>query len=310
MINYLSIDVEDYFQVSAFEKVSSPSSWNDREMRVERNTEKVLGLLGERKVKATFFILGWVAERCPNLIRSIASEGHEVASHGYAHQRVDCQGRTMFRQDIRRSKGLLEDLTGEPVLGYRAPSYSISRDTFWAFDELYLAGYRYDSSIFPIRHDFYGIPDWPRFSGWVVRTDKGDWIPAGDKREESPALFEIPITTLKIGAKSLPIAGGGYFRLFPYAFTRWGLRRINRADRQPFLFYVHPWEFDPQQPRMSGISAKSRVRHYLNLTRTENRFKQLLRDFDFVPVSKCMTAAKDSLTNAKCHPPINFTGIP
>jgi polysaccharide deacetylase family protein (PEP-CTERM system associated) len=284
MINYLSIDVEDYFQVSAFEKVSTPSTWDKWELRVERNTDRVLALLDEAAVKATFFVLGWVAERCPGLVKRIAEQGHEVASHGYGHQRVSTQSRAGFREDVRSSKAILEELAGKEVIGYRAPSYSISRDTFWAFDELCEAGYRYDSSIFPIRHDFYGIPDWPRFAGWAVKSAEGSWQAAADHRGAEKALYELPITTLRLAGKSLPIAGGGYFRLFPYAFTRWGLERINRREQQPFVFYLHPWEFDPGQPRMAGAGAKSRFRHYLNLSRTEGRFRRLLKDFAFEPI--------------------------
>jgi polysaccharide deacetylase family protein (PEP-CTERM system associated) len=292
MTNYLSIDVEDYFQVSAFEKVSPPSVWDKRELRVERNTNRVLALLDEAAVKATFFVLGWVAERCPGLVKRIAGQGHEVASHGYGHRRLSNQSRTEFRDDVRRGKTILEELVGQEVIGYRAPSYSISRQTFWAFDELLEAGFRYDSSVFPIRHDFYGISDWPRFAGWAVKSDAGGWQAASDRGGAAQVLYEVPITTLKLAGKNLPIAGGGYFRLFPYAFTRWGLERINRRDRQPFVFYLHPWEFDPDQPRMRGISAKSRFRHYLNLDKTEKRFRKLLGDFDFVPVSECMAAGK------------------
>jgi polysaccharide deacetylase family protein (PEP-CTERM system associated) len=294
MTNYLSIDVEDYFQVSAFEKVSPPETWNRRELRVERNTEKVLGILAEFSVKGTFFVLGWVAERCPELVKKIAAEGHEVASHGYGHQRVPNQGRGEFRQDVRRSKAILEALTGREVIGYRAPSYSISKETFWAFDELHEAGYRYDSSIFPIRHDFYGIPEWPRFAGYAVKVREGNWTAAAAVEGRAAALFEVPITTLRFAGRNLPVAGGGYFRLFPYAFTRWGLSRINKKENKPFVFYLHPWELDPEQPRMRGISAKSRFRHYLSLDKTEKRFRQLLRDFDFVPVSECIAVKSES----------------
>ncbi|SEA44685.1 polysaccharide deacetylase family protein, PEP-CTERM locus subfamily [Desulfuromusa kysingii] len=278
--NYLTIDVEDYFHVSAFEKLSAPETWAGRECRVERNTDLVLSLLADNEVKATFFILGWVAERYPQLAVKIANLGHEVASHGYLHQRVALQDRETYKQDIRRGKGLLEDQIGAAVLGYRAPSYSITRQTSWAFDELLEAGFKYDSSIFPMQHDFYGIPDWPRFSGYAVKN--------GGKWEDSPALMdgqtgiqEIPITTLQFGDRNLPIAGGGYFRLLPYAITRWGLKQINNKEQEPFVFYLHPWEFDPQQPRMAGASAKSRFRHYLNLGKTESRFKRLISDFSF-----------------------------
>lgn len=287
IVNYLSIDVEDYFHVSAFEAVSPPSGWCDREMRVERNTDRILSLLSAKSVKATFFVLGWVAERCPELVRAIASEGHEIASHGYGHQRVCNQSRTEFREDIRRSKTLLEDLSGQRVIGYRAPSYSISRETFWAFDELCEAGYRYDSSIFPIGHDLYGLRDWPRFPTQAVRSSDGQWRshPSADSNLPS-TLLEIPITTLNLGGRNLPIAGGGYFRLYPYLLTRWGLSRINLTEKQAFVFYLHPWEIDPEQPRMSGAKLKSRVRHYLNLDKTEHRLNRLLSDFKFRKISE------------------------
>ncbi len=280
IINFLTIDVEDYFQVSAFEKVSPPTSWGERELRVEANTERVLAILDVDGIKATFFVLGWVAERCPQLVKRIAACGHEVASHGYGHQRVGEQSQVAFCEDIRRSKSILEDLAGVEVMGYRAPSYSISHQTPWAFDELLAAGYRYDSSVFPIQHDFYGIPDWPRFARPVSKGVDGRWF-AGDLSQNSAPLIELPITTLQLGRKNFPIAGGGYFRLFPYELTRWGLNRINQAEGQPFVFYLHPWEFDPGQPRMGNAGWKSRFRHYLNLNKTEKRFQKLLGDFRF-----------------------------
>ncbi len=282
--NYLTIDVEDYFHVSAFEDLSPPDTWAERECRVERNTDRILQILDESGVKATFFILGWVAERYPQLVRTIADAGHEVASHGYLHQRVALQDRQVYREDIRRAKSLLEEQTGRKVLGYRAPSYSITRQTSWAFDELVDAGFEYDSSIFPMRHDFYGIPDWPRFSGYAVKKD-GQWLAADQPQAGEKAIREYPITTLNLLGRNLPIAGGGYFRLLPYAVTSWGLRRINQQEQKPFVFYLHPWEFDPNQPRMAGAKAKSRFRHYLNLHRTEQRFKCLLRDFRFTSLA-------------------------
>jgi polysaccharide deacetylase family protein (PEP-CTERM system associated) len=284
-INYLSIDVEDYFQVSAFEAVSQPESWDARPLRVERNTEKILELLAERNVKATFFILGWVAARCPGLVQRIAAAGHEVASHGYRYQRLTTLARAEFRHDIRSSKCLLESLSGQPVHGYRAPSYSISAATPWAFDELLDAGYTYDSSIFPIVHDLYGIRDWPRFTRYAVKTKDGSWQTVERPVDGQPFLMEVPISTLNLAGRNLPIAGGGYFRLFPYAVTRWGLQRINRQERKPFTFYLHPWEFDPAQPKMQGAGWKSNFRHYLNLCKTESRFKRLLVDFDFTTIS-------------------------
>lgn len=308
MINALTIDVEDYFHVSAFEEISPPASWSSRELRVDRNTDRVLSLLAEAEVKSTFFVLGWVAERCPDLIRRIGREGHEIASHGYGHQRVPTQGRTAFREDIRRSKRLLEDLTGLPVIGYRAPSYSISPRSMWAFDELLEAGYRYDSSVFPVRHDFYGMPSWPRFPSMVRRGEDGRWEPGavpGDPRARrengdevrGQDILEVPISTLRVGKTNLPIAGGGYFRLYPYPLTRWGLRRINDKEQTPVVFYVHPWEFDPNQPRMAGAGLKSRFRHYFNLRKTEERFRRLLKDFRFQPLCVLM---KDRF--ARLHP--------
>ena len=281
--NYLTIDVEDYFHVSAFENISPPETWSQRECRVERNTDLVLSLFDDHNVKGTFFILGWVAEKYPQITKQIAAHGHEIACHGYRHQRVSTQDRETYRADIRKAKTILEDQTGEPVLGYRAPSYSITRETDWAFDELLEAGFQYDSSIFPMKHDFYGIPDWPRFSGYAVKND-GAWRAAESADPDISSIREIPITTLKLGTRNLPIAGGGYFRLLPYGVTRWGLKRINNKEHQPFVFYLHPWEFDPEQPKMAGAGRKSRFRHYLNLDKTEGRFRKLLRDFDFVPL--------------------------
>ena len=213
-------------------------------------------------------------------MQRIAAEGHEIASHGYGHQRVTQQTREQCREDIRYSKALLENISGQPVIGYRAPSYSISRATFWAFDELCDAGYRYDSSIFPIRHDFYGIPDWHRFAGPAVKVAEGHWQWRRQSNGEKN-IMELPITTLRFAGRNLPIAGGGYFRLFPYELTRRGLQRINHGEQQNFVFYLHPWEFDPGQPRMAGAGWKSNFRHYLNLHKTEERFRRLLGDFRF-----------------------------
>jgi polysaccharide deacetylase family protein (PEP-CTERM system associated) len=291
IVNYLTIDVEDYYHVSAFEKISPPSTWAGRASRVERNTELVLDILDEYHTKATFFILGWVAERYPQLTKNIFQRGHEIASHGYLHQRVALQDRSTYRADIRRGKTLLEDQIGTAVLGYRAPSYSITRETCWAFDELLDAGFQYDSSIFPMKHDFYGIPDWPRFSGYAVKSGE-NWDASEKPDAEGKSIKELPITTLSLGGKNLPIAGGGYFRLLPYALTKWGLKRINEQEQQPFVFYLHPWEFDPQQPRMAGASAKSRFRHYLNLGKTEQRFRQLLNDFEFMPIADGLLGKK------------------
>jgi polysaccharide deacetylase family protein (PEP-CTERM system associated) len=302
MLNALTIDVEDYFQVSAFEQCVSRDSWDNFTLRVEDNTKRILGFLDEFQVKATFFVLGWIAERCPALVREIAQKGHEVASHGYGHKRIYNQTREEFRDDIRKSKDILEQLSGIMVHGYRAPSYSLSMDTLWAYDELLDAGYQYDSSVFPIRHDLYGIPHWPRFPFTVEKLADGQWRPISVQRTAysvqgladndscplspvpCPLFQEIPITTLSLAGKNFPIAGGGYFRLFPYPFTRWGLKRINREEGRPFVFYIHPWEMDPKQPRIDGACSKSLFRHYLNLHRTEERFRRLLAEFRFAPI--------------------------
>lgn len=262
--NALTIDVEDYFQVSAFAPYIDRAGWDARECRVERNVDRILALLAEHGATATFFVLGWVAERYPQLVRRIAAQGHEVASHGYGHERASDLAPPDFDADVRRAKGVLEDLSGTAVAGYRAPSFSIGPGNWWAFDALAASGHRYSSSIYPIRHDHYGMPDAPRFAH-----------PVAD------GLIEIPITTLRMLERNLPSSGGGYFRLLPYAVSRWMLRRVNTVDRQPAVFYFHPWEIDPGQPRIDGIDAKTRFRHYLNLERTEGRLRSLLRDFEW-----------------------------
>lgn len=262
-VNAMSVDVEDWFQVSAFEGSIARSSWDSLDCRVERNVERILGLFEDARIKATFFTLGWIAERYPQVVRSIVGSGHELASHGYSHVRATEQSEREFREDVTRTKAMLEDLSGVAVNGYRATSYSINRRNLWALDELQRAGYRYSSSIYPIRHDLYGMPEAPRFA---FRTRPG-------------AILEIPITTIDLGPKRIPCGGGGFFRLFPYAWSRWALRRVNREERQPGVFYFHPWEIDPQQPRVSHAPLRSRVRHYLALERMEPRLKQLLRDF-------------------------------
>ena len=260
--NALTIDVEDYFQVSAFAPYIRRQDWDSRECRVERNVGRILEMLAERDVKATFFTLGWIAERYPQLVRGIVQGGHELASHGYGHERASDLSPEAFSQDIRRAKALLEDLGGAPVLGYRAPSFSIGVGNLWAFDQLARAGYQYSSSIYPIQHDHYGMPDSPRFA---YRVGSG--------------LLEIPVTTLRVMNRNLPSSGGGYFRLLPYSLSRWMLRRVNQQDREPAIFYFHPWEIDAGQPRIAGIDAKTRFRHYVNIGRTEGRLQQLLQDF-------------------------------
>ncbi len=260
--NALTIDVEDYFQVSAMAPYIRRDEWETRECRVERNVERILQLLEARGTQATFFTLGWVAERYPQLVRRIVAGGHELASHGHGHERASDLDRAAFRADLDRAKKLLEDIGGVPVRGYRAPSFSIGHGNLWAFDTLLETGHAYSSSIYPIRHDHYGMPDAPRFAH---RRDNG--------------LLEIPVTTVRMGSRNLPSSGGGWFRLFPYAVTRWMIRQVNRVDRQSAIFYFHPWEIDPAQPRIAGIDAKTRFRHYVNIGRTDARLQQLLQDF-------------------------------
>lgn len=260
--NALTIDVEDYFQVSAFARYIPRSDWARRECRVERNVERILQLLGERGTKGTFFTLGWIAERYPQLVRDIVAQGHELASHGYAHERASDLGRDAFRDDVVRAKQLLEDVGGVAVKGYRAPSFSIGRGNLWAFETLARAGYRYSSSIYPIHHDHYGMPDSPRFA-----------YPVGC------GLLEVPVTTLRLFKRNVPSSGGGYFRLLPYAVTRWMLRRVNDDEQESAVFYFHPWEIDLQQPRIAGIDARTRFRHYVNIAHTESKLRRLLEDF-------------------------------
>jgi polysaccharide deacetylase family protein (PEP-CTERM system associated) len=264
IVNALTIDVEDYFQVSAFAPYIARSEWDDRACRVERNVERILFLLDECRAKATFFVLGWIAERHPSLPRRIVDGGHELASHGHGHQRAGELGEESFFADVDASKKRLEDLTGQRVKGYRAPSFSIGEKTPWAFDCLERAGYLYSSSVYPIRHDHYGMPDAPRFA---YRAAGG--------------LLEIPPATARLFSRNWPAGGGGYFRLLPYGASRWLLERINRRDGQPAVFYFHPWEIDHEQPRIPGIDLKTRFRHYLNLRRTEERLRRLLGDFSW-----------------------------
>lgn len=262
-VNAMTVDVEDYFQVSAFESHVEKSQWQAIPCRVEANTRKILDLFAQHDIKATFFTLGWVAERYPDLVRDIVAQGHELASHGWEHIRVNTQTPDEFRQDIDRTRKLLQDVSGAPILGYRAASYSIGAGQAWAWDELAEAGHVYSSSIVPIHHDLYGIPDAPRFP---FRT-------ANDR------LLEIPITTLALAGKNINCGGGGWFRLFPYAFSRWAMRRVNSGDGEAGIFYFHPWEIDPAQPRPEGLGVKTRFRHYLNLEKTYSRLERLIQDF-------------------------------
>ena len=262
--NALTIDVEDYFQVSAFAPHIARGDWDRRECRVEANVQRILEMLEGHATKATFFTLGWVAQRYPQMVRSIVAQGHELASHGYGHQRASDLTQDAFSADIRLAKSILEDLCDVEVIGYRAPSFSIGTANLWAFDSLAAAGYRYSSSVYPIRHDHYGMPDSPRFAHRV-----------------GGGLLEIPVTTLRILNRNLPSSGGGYFRLFPYALSRWMLRRVNESDHESAIFYFHPWEIDVDQPRVAGISAKTRFRHYVNIGKMQSRLERLLNDFSW-----------------------------
>jgi len=373
MINILTIDLEDYFQVHAFSDVIKYDDWSNFECRIERNTDHLLEMLGEVKtqhstlstqnsessnsvlspqpsqlsnaaalstssphhsstsspkndsainnqqstinnpIRATFFVLGWIAERYPDLIRRIQKEGHEIACHGYAHRLVYTQSREEFRQDVKRAKSILEDVTGKEVIGYRAPSYSITNKARWAFEVLAEEGFKYDSSIFPIRHDFYGMPEAPRFPFAVslngnnnvefsvlnfefnssknptLDTQHSPLDPRPSPLDPRHSLIEFPLSTVKLFGANFPISGGGYFRLFPYPLIRKGLKSINQKEGKPFIFYMHPWEIDPDQPRVKGASSRSRFRHYVNLHKTEDRFRRLLEDFQFSTIRELLT---------------------
>jgi polysaccharide deacetylase family protein (PEP-CTERM system associated) len=275
VVNAMTIDVEDYFHVSVFDGVVPRTQWEHLETRVCANTERLLALFAEHRVQATFFVLGWVAERLPELVGRIAAGGHEIASHGYAHRLIYDQTPAAFREDVRRAKGLLEDQSGTPVRGYRAPSYSVTPRSLWALDILIEEGYRYDSSIFPIRHDRYGIPLSPRHPFVLKRHGR--------------VLVEAPASTIRMGPVNLPIGGGGYFRILPYAWTRWGIARVNNTEGRPVIFYLHPWEIDPGQPALR-TSLMGRFRHYRNLALTEARLRRLLREFQFAPMLAAINA--------------------
>lgn len=272
--NALTVDVEDYFQVSALAPYIPRARWEDLPCRVEQNVDRLLDLFSRNGAKATFFTLGWIAERYPSLVRRIVDHGHELASHGFEHLRASDQSRSELSSDIDRAKKLLEDIGGQEVRGYRAPSFSIGQSNLWAFDAILKAGYSYSSSVYPVRHDHYGMPDAPRFPYRV-----------GD------GLLEIPITTVQLFGRNLPAGGGGYFRFLPYAVSRWSLERFNRIEAAPAVFYMHPWEIDPDQPRVEGPGLKTRFRHYVNLHRTEPRLERLLQDFQWDRMDKVFQLA-------------------
>jgi polysaccharide deacetylase family protein (PEP-CTERM system associated) len=274
VVNALSIDVEDYFQVSAFTPFISREEWGYTPCRVESAVDRILERLADANARATFFTLGWVAERHPLLIRRIVAAGHEIASHGYGHERASHLRRETFREDIGHAKALLEDLSGVSVKGYRAPSFSVGRHNLWAFECIAEEGYRYSSSVYPIRHDHYGMPEAPRFPYQPI-----------------DGLVEIPITTLRVFGINIPGGGGGYFRLMPYALSRWIVERVNRVEGEPAVFYFHPWELDGGQPRIRGISTKAHFRHYFNLGRMEQRLTRLLVDFAWDSMDRVFASA-------------------
>jgi polysaccharide deacetylase family protein (PEP-CTERM system associated) len=269
--NALTVDVEDYFQVEAFAGLIDREDWPSFDCRVERNVDRILAMFERADVTATFFTLGWIAKKHPILIRKIVDAGHELASHGTMHLRAATQSPDDFRDDVVSAKALLEDLSGVEVKGYRAPSFSITRDTLWILDELERAGYRYSSSTYPIHHDLYGIPEAPRFAF---------------RPFEGRDFLEIPVTSVRLFNTNLPCGGGGYFRLLPYWMSNYGLNRVRNADNQPCMFYFHPWEIDPGQPRIPGASLKTRLRHYTNLGRMEKRLIKLLGAFDWQRVDR------------------------
>jgi polysaccharide deacetylase family protein (PEP-CTERM system associated) len=264
IINAMTVDVEDYFQVSAFEKNILRDDWNKLELRVERNTFKLLELFEKHQVKSTFFTLGWVAERCPNLIKAIVEQGHELASHSYDHQRVFNMTPEQFRQDLTKSKQILEDISGQKIIGYRAPSFSINDSNIWVYEILNELGFLYSSSTYPVQHDLYGVPHWPRFA-----------------YQRPEGITEVPIPTIHHNNKNLGIGGGGYFRLYPYWLSKKRIERYLADEKQPYNFYFHPWEIDPEQPKVESASIKSKLRHYVNLSRMENKIVRLLTDYQW-----------------------------
>jgi polysaccharide deacetylase family protein (PEP-CTERM system associated) len=281
--NVLTIDVEEYFHVSAFERVIEPSDWPRCESRVERSVTRLMEMLDEHRVRATFFVLGWVAERRPALVRAIAEAGHEVACHSYAHRLIYSQTRETFAADVRRARAVIEDATGRPVQGYRAPSFSIVERTLWALDVLVAEGFRYDSSIFPIRHDRYGMPSAPR-------------APHRRRTASGASIWELPPATVRLFGASMPVAGGGYLRHLPPGIMRWGIHRLNGVDRLPAVIYLHPWEIDPGQPRQP-VGRLTAWRHYGNLDKTESRLEALLRAFEFGP-AEALLAGLESRARA------------
>jgi len=264
----MTVDVEDYFHVSAFEKNITREQWSSLPLRVEQNTERLLELFSQHQVKSTFFVLGWVAERCPTLIQKIVEQGHELASHGYDHQRATQMDEQSFYQDVYKSKSILEDVSGVQVKGYRAPSFSINESNEWVYQVLVELGFVYSSSTYPISHDLYGVPHWPRF-----------------KHQRDEGIVEIPVPTLRKQQQNTGIGGGGYFRLYPYWFSKKRIDSFHQQEHQPYSFYFHPWEIDPLQPKVQGASIKSKIRHYLNLSRMEDKIVRLLEDYQWTTMA-------------------------
>ncbi|MBL4763678.1 MAG: DUF3473 domain-containing protein [Colwellia sp.] len=269
IINAMTVDIEDYFHVAAFEQNIAPTNWSNLELRVERNTHRLLELFSQYKVKSTFFTLGWVAERCPNLIKAIVEQGHELASHSYAHQRAFTQTQQEFRDDLAKSKQILEDAAGQAIIGYRAPSFSVNDSNTWVYDILMELGFEYSSSTYPIEHDLYGVPHWPRF-----KYERPECY-------QNKKIIEIPVPTSRKNGKNTGIGGGGYFRLYPYWLSKRRIDAYLKAEQQPYSFYFHPWEIDPEQPKISGASVKSMLRHYLNLSKMEGKVIRLLEDYQW-----------------------------
>jgi len=283
-INALSVDVEDWFQVGAFETTIHRKDWYKLTPRVERNTDVLLDMFARRNVKATFFTLGWVAERHPQLVRRIVDAGHELASHGYDHQRVFTLTPDQFRADLRQTRDLLEQAGGAAVIGYRAPSFSIDARTPWAHTILAEEGYRYSSSVAPVKHDHYGWPQAPRFA----------FRPVADSE-----LLELPVTTARLFGRTVAAGGGGFFRLFPYAFSRWAVRQVNQSAGRPAILYFHPWEIDPDQPRVANAPLKSRLRHYTNLSVMASKLERLIDEFEWTRVDNLIDAQRK---DAPCWP--------
>jgi len=287
ILNAFTVDVEDYYQVSAFAKVVNPADWDHYQSRVVNNTHRLLKVLDTHQVRGTFFILGWVADRYPHLVRDIQKSGHEIGCHSFWHRLVYNMSPNEFREDLRQACRAIEEITGERITAYRAPSFSITRKSLWALEILADEGFRFDSSIFPIHHDLYGIPNAQRFPH-PIQTASG-------------MLWEFPASVFPIGKLNLPVAGGGYFRLYPVRFSHYFLRRINHSSRRPFVFYIHPWEIDPDQPRLPG-PLSSRFRHRVNLARTERKLKWMLTRYRFGSLS---SATSDDRSRSKETPELS-----